>query len=99
MNEPISTPVYTRARAPHAQYPALSLDCACTCMEFHSNENRNSDGTCQRWRRNGKTQLWKRSPERFRVPVKHGLYRYDQVTDTWANFVHCACQCPYKRES
>jgi len=31
---------------------------------------------CQRWRVSGKVQRWKRDPERFRVPLKHGLYNY-----------------------
>lgn len=31
------------------------------------------------WRRNGKTKRWKRQPERFRIPVKHGLYSYGYI--------------------
>lgn len=46
------------------------------------------DSVCRKWRRNGQTQTWKRSPERFRVPVKYGLYRYDQITDSIADRVH-----------
>ena len=34
-----------------------------------------------RWRVNGKVQTWVRSPEKVRVPVKHGLYAYDQITE------------------
>ena len=44
--------------------------------------NRNSDGTAQRWRVNGKVQTWKRSPERVRIPVKHGLYAHDAITES-----------------
>ena len=29
---------------------------------------------------NGKR--WKRSPDRIRVPLKHGLYAYDAITET-----------------
>lgn len=43
--------------------------------------NRNADGTPQRWRVNGQPQTWKRDPARVRVPVKFGLYRYDQITE------------------
>ena len=32
-------------------------------------------------RRNGQTKTWVRSPEKFCVPVKYGLYTYDYVTD------------------
>ena len=47
---------------------------------YHT-ENKNADGTMQRWKVNGQVKVWKRSPERVRVPVKHGLYRYDYVTE------------------
>lgn len=33
-----------------------------------------------RWRRNGKTQTWKTRPDEFRIPVKQGLWAYDQLT-------------------
>jgi hypothetical protein len=33
------------------------------------------------WRRNGKTQTWKRSPEKFSVPIKYGLYFYGYIID------------------
>jgi hypothetical protein len=44
-------------------------------------ENRNSDGTAQRWRVNGMVKTWKRNPERIQVPLKHGLYSYDYLTE------------------
>jgi len=43
-------------------------------------ENRNADGSAQRWRVNGKVRTWKRSPERVEVPIKHGLYAYGTIT-------------------
>ena len=43
--------------------------------------NRNADGSPQRWRVNGAVKLWKRSPERIQVPIKHGLYSYDYITE------------------
>ena len=30
---------------------------------------------------NGRVQVWKRSPERVRVPWKYGLYEYGAVTE------------------
>lgn len=33
------------------------------------------------WRRNGKTKTWKRSSERFQVPVKSGLYEYGYINE------------------
>lgn len=46
------------------------------------------DSVCRQWRRNGQTQTWKRTPERFRVPVKFGLYRYNAITNDIAYKVH-----------
>jgi hypothetical protein len=34
----------------------------------------------KRWKINGRVKLWKRDPNRIRVPLKHGLYRYDALT-------------------
>ena len=42
--------------------------------------NRNADGTPQRWRVNGKPKTWKRRPDHVRVPLKHGLYHFDALT-------------------
>ncbi len=48
--------------------------CADNCNEFASGL------TSKRWRRNGKTRYWKREPDKFVVPVKHGMYNYDHIT-------------------
>ena len=45
---------------------------------YHT-ENRNADGTPQRWRVNGQVKRWKRDTNRIRVPLKHGLYQYDYL--------------------
>jgi hypothetical protein len=37
------------------------------------------------WRANGKCKVWKRSPDRFSLPVKHGLYSYGYITEENAN--------------
>ena len=42
--------------------------------------NRNADDTPQRWRVNGKPKTWKTRLGDVRVPIKHGLYSYDHVT-------------------
>lgn len=41
----------------------------------------NSDGSAKRWRVNGKVKTWKTRPAEVRIPVKHGLYDYDYVTE------------------
>lgn len=51
-------------------------------------KNKNSDGTPQRWKVNGKVKTWKRSPERVRVPLKHGLYRYDYLDEHTLDLVN-----------
>ena len=35
----------------------------------------------KRWKVNGQVQLWKTMPDRIRVPLKHGLYAYDAITE------------------
>lgn len=40
-----------------------------------------TSGRYWRARRNGKTQLWKRSPDRFRIPFKIGLKECGQLTE------------------
>jgi hypothetical protein len=54
---------------------------------YHA-KNRNSDGTPQRWRVNGKPQVWKRTPSRVRVPLKYGLYSYDAIDETTLDLVY-----------
>lgn len=34
-----------------------------------------------KWRVNGKCKTWKRNPERFQLPIKHGLYSYGYITN------------------
>ena len=41
----------------------------------------NYDGTTQRWRVNGKVKRWIRSPWRFEIPLKRGMYQYGYITD------------------
>jgi hypothetical protein len=48
---------------------------------IHHLTNRNSDGTPERWRVNGEARSWKRYPDRVYVPLKHGLYDYDALTE------------------
>lgn len=45
-------------------------------------------------RRNGKTQRWKRDPERFRIPAKFGFYSYWQLTNDNTSDVHALADCP-----
>lgn len=41
----------------------------------------------KRWKVNGQVKTWKRSPDKVKVPVKHGLYAYDYVTENELNIV------------
>ena|SRR3989304_4379202 len=54
---------------------------------YHT-ENKNADGTPQRWRVNGKVKLWKRDSNRIEIPIKHGLYGYDYLTE---HTLGCLC--------
>jgi hypothetical protein len=53
---------------------------------FHTT-NKNADGTAQRWKVNGAVKIWKRNPNRIYIPVKHGLYRYDFITEEHLDLV------------
>lgn len=48
---------------------------------LHHTKDKNRDGSPRRWRVNGAVKTWKRNPNRVKVPVKHGLYSYDYLTE------------------
>lgn len=48
---------------------------------IYSVMDKNADGTPQRWRVNGKVQLWKRNAGRIRIPIKRGLYENSYLTE------------------
>lgn len=52
-----------------------------TARHFIHNTVKNKDGTPLRARRNGVTKTWKRMPQRFCIPIKHGLYDYGYITN------------------
>lgn len=64
--------------------------------EFHYQPK--EGGRCYTWRRNGQTQTWKRTPEKFRVPTKYGLYQYGDITqlDAMLECWHTASECPMR---
>lgn len=56
---------------------------------LYSDLQRNSDGSQKRCRVMGKCKTWKRDPERFQLPVKHGLYdSFYIVNDEFAQHWH-----------
>ena len=57
---------------------------------LHHVKNNNADGTPQRWRVNGMVKTWKCDAGRVKVPVKHGLYRYDHLTEDDLDLVSIA---------
>ena len=54
---------------------------------IHQDGMVNADGTPRRWKVNGQPKVWKRSPGRVRVPLKHGLYNYDYLTEDYLDKV------------
>ena len=48
---------------------------------------------CTKWRRNGKTKVWKTRPLEFSVPIKHGLYAYAHLTNKNAERYHLSTEC------
>jgi len=59
----------------------------------HHETNYNADGSCQRWRINGKVKTWKRDTGRIRIPVKNGLYKFDYITQHDLHLVHLEKDC------
>lgn len=49
---------------------------------IHVKGYKNTDGTPQRWRVNGKVKTFKTRPNDFSIPVKRGLREYGYV-DQW----------------
>ena len=41
----------------------------------------NADGSARRWRVNGQVKTWKRNPERVKIPIKHGMFSHDYITE------------------
>lgn len=42
----------------------------------------NADGTAQRWRVSGAVKTWVKSPNKVRVPIKHGMYENWYLDET-----------------
>ena len=79
----------------------INMQQAVNAQEFHAGECVKTIGkrggvkiTQEIWRRNGKTKLWKTRPTAYKVPVKHGLYRYDYITQEIAHELHTSEDCP-----
>jgi len=49
-------------------------------------------------RPNGRCQTWKTRPNDFRLPVKHGMYEYGEITQDNADCFHLASDCPAEAE-
>lgn len=50
----------------------------------------NGKNIVRKWRANGKCKTWKRNPERFQLPIKHGLYSYGYITEENAHLFEVA---------
>jgi hypothetical protein len=47
----------------------------------------NADGTLRRWRVIGKPKVWKRSPKKVQVSLKHGLYSFTKIDEFNLHFM------------
>lgn len=74
---------------------SLTIEQALTLDVVHQSNECDKRGRCRVWRRNGATQTWKRDPARYRLPLKFGLYHYDNVTDQSDFNVHAPEDCPH----
>lgn len=57
-------------------------------------ENGGVHVTQVRARINGEIKLWVRHPERFQIPIKHGLYESGYLHDRNCGDFHLATECP-----
>ena len=46
-----------------------------------------------KWRVSGRCKTWKRRPEDFRLPIKHGLYRHGYVEPFNVKQFHLVIYC------
>jgi hypothetical protein len=60
-----------------------------------TNKEGEPTGKVERWRRNGATKVWVRSPERFQAPIKYGLRDYSYLTQDNAHLFHTEEDCPH----
>jgi len=77
----------------------ITKEQALTLEYFHKDPVQLITKKCSTWRRNGKTQVWKRSLERFRIPIKYGLYIYGAITEQNSFQFHSIDNCPYTKNS
>lgn len=47
---------------------------------LHYEFGKNADGTCMRFKVNGKVKLWKSAPHLVKVPLKRGLKEYGYIS-------------------
>lgn len=83
----------------------MTKDQILNTREFHVDECTRVIGprggvreTIHVWRRNGVTKLWKRTPGRFRIPVKFGLYDHGYIDAGNISRFHAAEDCPLLEE-
>ena len=48
---------------------------------IYQKDGYNADGTRRKWRVSGKVKLWKRNKNRVKIPIKHGLFSNDYITE------------------
>ncbi len=79
----------------------ITKEMAIHASEFHANGCTITRGArggiitrIVRWRANGMAQTWKRSPERFGVPIKYGLYACSSIDNYNADAFHVPSDCP-----
>lgn len=63
--------------------------------ELHSDDYRQNRGKdCYRVFVSGRPKTWKRQPDKVIIPVKHGMYQSEHITETELNFWHLRKDCP-----
>ncbi len=66
---------------------------------LHHRDNRNADGTPQRWKLIGKPKTWKTRPDEVVLSLKHGLYRFDKANQSDLHLLHESAEAAIEAHS
>lgn len=65
--------------------------------EIHDSKLTNADGSCVRYRVNGRLREWKTRPDQWEIPVKNGMRSHSYINNGNCHKFHLGSECPYCR--
>jgi len=64
------------------------------CTRYQGARGGTREHVTERWRANGRCKTWKRDPNAFMLPIKHGLKSYAYLNEANAHLFHALEDCP-----